>query len=242
VAARSDGPFFHTSETKRHSALDETEETHALVRRLPESRRATAADSAIPESPAFRRAFAVSNQQPHQNMAIKLIANYSKRLGLPGFSSHQFSVSVETELVTTDDIPGESGRLYQLLQNNVDEQILTTGFVPPADYGMAEPPPSLTGIVREENIQTCSWRRGPAWRCTEKQRLLILRLVDENLLDKNDVEALAKRRFGKGVRALHKAEASGLIDELIESYGSFHPVDGPHQLHDIGHDEGRRAR
>jgi len=30
-------------------------------------------------------------------MAIKLIANYSKRLGLPGYSSHQFSVSVETE-------------------------------------------------------------------------------------------------------------------------------------------------
>lgn len=37
-------------------------------------------------------------------MAIKLIANYSKRLGLPGYSSHQFSVSVETELMTTDDV------------------------------------------------------------------------------------------------------------------------------------------
>ena len=56
-------------------------------------------------------------------MAIKLIANYSKRLGLPGYSSHQFSVSVETELVTTDDVAGESRRLYELLQSNVDEQI-----------------------------------------------------------------------------------------------------------------------
>jgi len=37
-------------------------------------------------------------------MAIKLIANYSKKLGLPGYSSHQFSVSVETELVTNDDM------------------------------------------------------------------------------------------------------------------------------------------
>lgn len=27
-------------------------------------------------------------------MAIKLIANYSKRLGLPGYSSHQFEVSI----------------------------------------------------------------------------------------------------------------------------------------------------
>ncbi|MGL5018212.1 MAG: hypothetical protein ACRDBP_08780, partial [Luteolibacter sp.] len=78
-------------------------------------------------------------------MAIKLIANYSKRLGLPGYSSHQFSVSVETELNAAGDIAAESERLYQLLQSNVDEQILHTGFVPPGDYGM-DPP--------EENPQT----------------------------------------------------------------------------------------
>ena len=69
-------------------------------------------------------------------MAIKLIANYSKRLGLPGYSSHQFSVSIETELVTTDDVTAESERIYQLLQSNVDQQIQSIGFVPPADYGM----------------------------------------------------------------------------------------------------------
>jgi hypothetical protein len=49
-------------------------------------------------------------------MAVKLIANYSKRLGLPGYSSHQFSVSVETELMNVDDVAGESERLYSLLQ------------------------------------------------------------------------------------------------------------------------------
>jgi hypothetical protein len=63
-------------------------------------------------------------------MAIKLIANYSKRLGFPGDSSHPFSVSFEAELVTTDDVAGESQRLYDLLQASVDEQIQTTGFVP----------------------------------------------------------------------------------------------------------------
>ena len=36
-------------------------------------------------------------------MAIKLIANYSKRLGLPGYSSQQFSVSVETELSAANE-------------------------------------------------------------------------------------------------------------------------------------------
>ena len=37
-------------------------------------------------------------------MAIKLIANYSKRLGLPGYSSHQFEVSIETEIGNTSEL------------------------------------------------------------------------------------------------------------------------------------------
>ncbi|QTN31263.1 hypothetical protein HZ994_02590 [Akkermansiaceae bacterium] len=149
-------------------------------------------------------------------MAIKLIANYSKRLGLPGYSSHQFSVSIETELVTTDDVAAESARIYQLLQTNVDGQILHTGFVPPADYGMedsqgsdATAPGAITQI--HENGR---------WKCSDKQKDLILKLVDEHQLDKDDVEALAKERFGKGVRLLNKVEASGLIDELLDTHGS----------------------
>jgi len=41
-------------------------------------------------------------------MAVKLIANYAKRLGLPGYSSHQFSVSIETELQNLDNVRKES--------------------------------------------------------------------------------------------------------------------------------------
>lgn len=146
-------------------------------------------------------------------MAIKLIANYSKRLGLPGYSSHQFSVSVETELVATGDIPAESARLYQLLQSNVDEQILTTGFVPPFDYGMepATPGNANNGTHRAENA--------PAWKCTDKQRGLILSIIEEHQLDKADIEALAIERFGKGVPLLNKVEASGLINELFDVHG-----------------------
>jgi hypothetical protein len=47
------------------------------------------------------------------HMAVKIIANYSKRLGLPGYSSHQFSVSVETELANTDNVSAEAERLYK---------------------------------------------------------------------------------------------------------------------------------
>jgi hypothetical protein len=152
-------------------------------------------------------------------MAIKLIANYSKRLGLPGYSSHQFSVSIETELVTTDDVAGEAERIYQLLQSNVDEQILHTGFVPPADYGMDPPADHSQGGAPTPSRNDATWQRGPAWKCSDKQRDLILKLVEEHQLDKADVEALAVERFGKGVRVLNKVEASGLIDELIDTCG-----------------------
>ena len=50
-------------------------------------------------------------------MAVKVIANYSKRLGLPVYSSHQFRVSVETELSSTDNVSTEASRLYKTLQN-----------------------------------------------------------------------------------------------------------------------------
>ena len=67
-------------------------------------------------------------------MAIKLIANYSKKLGLPEHSSHQFAVTVETEIMTTDDVPGECQRLCALLQANIDGQIVNPGLVPSSTY------------------------------------------------------------------------------------------------------------
>ncbi len=163
-------------------------------------------------------------------MAIKLIVNYSKKCGLPGYSSHQFSVSAETELVTTGDVAAESGRLYQLLQANVDEQMQATGFVPPGTYGMdppAETPPNGSPAANGNqpaangsSAAGANWQRGPAWRCSDKQRDLILRLVDEHQLDKAGVETLAVERFGKGVRQLNRLEASGLIGELLAVHGN----------------------
>ena len=148
-------------------------------------------------------------------MAIKLIANYSKRLGLPGYSSHQFSISVETELVTTDDVAAESERLYQRLQSTVDEQMLKTGFVPPGTYGMEE----SNGSDAPASGTVTHIHDNGRWKCSDKQKDLILKLVEEHQLDKADIEALAKERFGKGVRLLNKVEASGLIDELLDTYG-----------------------
>ncbi|MEO5915801.1 MAG: hypothetical protein ABIS50_16315 [Luteolibacter sp.] len=169
---------------------------------------------------------------------IKLISNYSKRLGLPGFSSHQFSVSIETELVTTDDIPGETARIYQLLQSNVDQQILSTGFVPPKDYGFEPSDSNSPANPPQADVQ-----REPAWRCTQKQRDLILKIVEEHQLDKDKIEALAIERFGKGVRHLNKVEASGLIDELLDTHGGENRhAGGNHRSGSAyGRDDGRRA-
>ena len=133
-------------------------------------------------------------------MAIQLIAAYSKKLGLPGFSSHSFTVSIETELQNLDNVREESARLYDSLQEVVDQQIQKTGFVPPDGYGME---------VTKDG----------AWNCSQKQRELIEKIQKENNLDQNALDRLADEMFGAKVQALNKLQASGLIDELLDRYG-----------------------
>jgi hypothetical protein len=61
---------------------------------------------------------------------ITLEANYSKKLGLPGYSSHQFSITLRTEITDVSQVQGESARLYALLQQGVDTSIQQVGFLP----------------------------------------------------------------------------------------------------------------
>ncbi len=145
-------------------------------------------------------------------MALKLIATYSKRLGLPGFSSHQFSVTVEAEVISIDDVAGESARLYRQLQENVDLAVQQPGFVPGETYGIGDSSSPQNGSThRNGNGQ---------WQCSDKQRELILKLIDEHRFGKAEVESLARDRFeGRGVKELNKLQASGLIDELLEQVG-----------------------
>ena len=153
-------------------------------------------------------------------MAVKLIANYAKRLGLPGYSSHQFSVSLETELVDLGNAQGEATRLYGLLQDAVDREIQHTGFVPPDGYGL-ENGDGATNNGTNGNGATAHRLENNGdnghWSCSDKQRDLILKLVDEHGLDKTEVEELAHDRFGAGVRMLNKLQASGLITEILET-------------------------
>jgi hypothetical protein len=137
---------------------------------------------------------------------ITLECNYSKKLGLPQYSSHQFSITLKTEITDLNAVQGESARLYALLQQSVDASIKEPGFLP-GKNGNGHTHPN-NGNSRDE-----------AWSCSPKQKDLIIKIVEDNKLDKNHVEALAQDRFGKSVRALNKLEASGLIDELITQTG-----------------------
>lgn len=160
-------------------------------------------------------------------MAIKLIANYSKRLGLPGYSSHQFEVSIETEIGNTSELDFAAERLYSSLQSAVDAQIRQVGFVPDASYGSGSisstPLPAKRQISRLPEPPSSNPRTShpgePAWNCSEKQRQVILSLARKNGMDDSALHDLAVLCFNRGVSQLNKLEASTLIKELMETSG-----------------------
>ena len=150
-------------------------------------------------------------------MAVKIITNYSKRLGLPGYSSHQFSVSVETELTGTDSVTAEASRLYQTLQQAVDREMQRTGFVPREDYGQVEDPSHAEPATARKDLNGA---KSKPWKASDKQRELVLKVVQNNSLDLEVVEAISDEMFGHSDLAeLNKIQMSGLIDELLSRYG-----------------------
>ena len=139
-------------------------------------------------------------------MAVIIEMAYGKKLGLPEYSSHNFNVSLKVEVANLEDIHAEVERVYRILQTSVDQQIINPGFVPGNERPAANSAP-----------------RSDAWRCSDRQKELILKLVDEHKLDRNDVDQLAHDRFGHGVTQLNKLEASGFIEELFQRAGNARP-------------------
>lgn len=144
---------------------------------------------------------------------LTLECNYSKKIGLPNYSSHQFMVTLRTEISDLNTVQSESDRLYGLLQNAVDTSLQRIGYLPQAA--------SKNGNGNNGHNNGNGHLNGNSdrWNCSDKQRDLILKITDEHRLDKNAVEQLAQDRFGKNVKGLNKLEASGLIDELLEQTG-----------------------
>ena len=144
-------------------------------------------------------------------MPIFIEANYAKKIGLPDYSSHQFAVTLRTELSDLSLLEKTSAELYVRLQQSVDSQIVNPGYVPGSPLSSTKqtvPVASALGTAPED-----------PWKCSEKQRDLILKIVNEHGLDKAEIEKLAQERYGIGVKQLNKLQASGLIDELLETHG-----------------------
>ena len=156
-------------------------------------------------------------------MAVILQMTYMKKLGLPNFSSHSCAVSLTVEISDASQAAQESSKLYSLLQSAVDHEIEHVGYMPDAStYGMK---PSQNGehqngtgngYQRQQQPQN---RDGDAWNCTDGQKSFIQRIVSDNRLNKDDVEALSQQLFNLGVKELDKMQASQLIEELLEKHG-----------------------
>jgi len=166
-------------------------------------------------------------------MSITLSANYSKKLGLPKFSSHSFSASVEVELTDLTQVESECQRLYVLLQQTVDREIQEPGFVPGDRPTIRNRTTNENGSSARANGDRNNHHNGSnghhpsgngngsndRWSCTEGQRGFILRIVNENSLSISETEALASQLFDVEVRQLNKMQASQFIDELLTKAG-----------------------
>jgi len=148
-------------------------------------------------------------------MSLHLELSYGKKVGLPGYSSHQFAITLRTEITDLTQVQAESAKLYKLLQEGVDTSIKETGYLP-ATNSNGRGNGQSQGNSSNGNSQVVD---SGAWNCSEKQKNLIQKIVNENSLDKNEIEALANARFGKGVRSANKLEASALIEELLQMTG-----------------------
>lgn len=61
---------------------------------------------------------------------ITLECSYSKKVGLPQYSSHLFSIMLRTEIDDLGAVQAESAHPYAPLQQSVDASIQPVGFLP----------------------------------------------------------------------------------------------------------------
>lgn len=144
-------------------------------------------------------------------------AAYSKKLGLPNYSSHSYVVSIRTELNEITQVPEESTKLYKMLQEAVDREIQAVGFMPDATtYGMNNGNGHSNGHANGSRTNGNGHHVDAG--ITEKQLDLINRVVKDNNLSKTSIDNLSVEMFGGGVRTLNRMQASNFIDELFERY------------------------
>ena len=149
-------------------------------------------------------------------MAILLEFSYGKKLGLPGYSSHNFGVSMKAEVNDPEAIPEEAERVYSILQQSVDREIANPGFVPSGNGKAMQVQPN------GNNTKT----NPDDWNCTIRQRSLILSILERNDLDTEVAEDLADDLCGKRMSDLSKGQVSAVITEILDRWGRHPKANG----------------
>ncbi|HVY69026.1 MAG TPA: hypothetical protein VHH73_03820 [Verrucomicrobiae bacterium] len=106
-----------------------------------------------------------------------LECNYSKKIGLPGDSSRQFSITLRSELSDVGQVQAESARLYNLLQQGVDASIQQVGFLPDNNGDGHSSDGHTNGGGNGRHANQTDGRavgRGETWTCKPEQGDLIL--------------------------------------------------------------------
>ena len=149
-------------------------------------------------------------------MAILLEFNYGKKLGLPGYSSHNFGVSMKAEVNDPEAIPEEAERVYSILQQSVDREIANPGFVP-----------SGNGKAAQVQANGDNAKADPdSWNCSIRQRALILNILERNGLDPEVVEELSQELHGRPMSDLGKMQVSSVIGEILDRWGRHPKANG----------------
>ena len=152
-------------------------------------------------------------------MAVLIDINYTKKLGLPNYSSHSLGIGLKAEAQDLDGVRGEGEKVYGLLQESVDAQLARRGFIPgetgngkDLEGGTLDDPP---GTEEPDFEQTDP----ESWQCSPKQRTLILDILGRHDLQSSIVDAIAWQIHGRSMMEVTPREASAVVGEILERFG-----------------------
>jgi len=157
-------------------------------------------------------------------MAVLLDITYSKKLGLPNYSSHSLGIGLKAEVANLDEVRGEVEKAYSLLQQSVDSQIVHSGFVSNEDKGE-----NGTDQVQKTQVKVNgneSKTDPDSWNCSVRQRGLIVSVIERNGLDLQVVDDLSQELHGRPMSDLGKAQVSEVIGQVLDRWGRHPKANG----------------
>lgn len=149
---------------------------------------------------------------------IQIEATYSKKLGLPNFSSHSFMISVRAEVSSLRRLETESARLYRVLQTSVDKEVQQVGFLPDATkYGMlVDDKAGKNGASKNGNGSGGASSSGAAAaQPSDKQKALIEKVAKREKFTPADLNGMAQTLFQRPFDQLDRKQTSAFITELL---------------------------